>query len=95
MLSGLRAKYQPKLPQILEDLSNIEFEKKQETTSVSDQEQIKALFPNTFGRPLISGLNGKTRVASALKVGVVLSGGQAAGGDPARAVPALQDPADG
>ena len=79
-LQKLRAEFRPVLPKLLQNLHNIEFKKLKATSSIGDTEEIKALFPNTFGRPIIVGKEGKTREAKALRVGVVLSGGQASGG---------------
>ena len=54
--------------------------RKQETQSVADQEAIKALFPNTYGMPLIQFVEGEAAEFPAINVGVILSGGQAPGG---------------
>jgi pyrophosphate--fructose-6-phosphate 1-phosphotransferase len=52
------------------------------TSAVADVEKIKELFPNTFGQPIaefkLEGAQPKT--FAPMNVGVVLSGGQAAGG---------------
>ena len=50
------------------------------TQSVADQEAIKALFPNTYGMPLITFEAGEAVTLPAMNVGVILSGGQAPGG---------------
>jgi len=51
------------------------------TESVADQEKIKALFPNTYGKNEIIFEKGEnTSEARKLVVGVILSGGQAPGG---------------
>lgn len=50
------------------------------TQSVADQEAIKALFPNTYGMPLITFEAGEAVQLPAMNVGVILSGGQAPGG---------------
>ncbi len=50
------------------------------TQSVADQEAIKALFPNTYGMPLIQFVEGEAVNMPAINVGVILSGGQAPGG---------------
>ena len=50
------------------------------TQSVADQEAIKALFPNTYGMPLIKFVEGEAMDYPAINVGVILSGGQAPGG---------------
>ena len=51
------------------------------TESVADQEQIRALFPNTYGKNEITFVKGSnTSPAKKQVVGVILSGGQAPGG---------------
>ena len=46
-----RYKYQPKLPAMLRNgINEISVKEGKETTSVADQEKIKALFPNTYGK---------------------------------------------
>ncbi|MBS0629061.1 MAG: diphosphate--fructose-6-phosphate 1-phosphotransferase [Verrucomicrobia bacterium] len=79
-LQKLRAEYRPGLPKILRNLHHVRFEKGGPTSSVADQEDIRKEFPQTFGRPILNGKEGEVRKCSALKVGVVFSGGQAAGG---------------
>ncbi len=74
-----RAEYQPKLPKALRGaLKVVEGEP---TQSVADQEEVKKLFPNTYGMPYLKfepseGENSKKRI----NAGVILSGGQAPGG---------------
>ena len=77
-----RYKYQPKLPGMLRNgVKDICVNEGKETTSVSDQDKIKALFPNTYGKKEITFAKG-TNTADSKKhiVGVILSGGQAPGG---------------
>ena len=51
------------------------------TESVADQEAIKAMFPNTYGLPIVTfEKGGETKEYPAINVGVILSGGQAPGG---------------
>jgi pyrophosphate--fructose-6-phosphate 1-phosphotransferase len=52
------------------------------TQSVSDQETVKKLFPNTYAMPIITFAKGSNTILKRkiIKVGVVLSGGQAPGG---------------
>jgi pyrophosphate--fructose-6-phosphate 1-phosphotransferase len=74
-----RAKYQPKLPNALK--SNVKLVEGKNTESIADQNEIKALFPKTYGMPLISFEAGTEKAKySAVNVGVILSGGQAPGG---------------
>ena len=77
-----RYQYAPKLPGMLRNgISDICVNNGGATESVADQEKIKALFPNTYGKNEIVFQKGKN-TASAKKqvVGVILSGGQAPGG---------------
>ena len=50
------------------------------TQSVDNQEEIKKLFPNTYGMPLVEFVPAETETHKAMNVGVILSGGQAPGG---------------
>jgi pyrophosphate--fructose-6-phosphate 1-phosphotransferase len=52
-----RATYQPKLPKAL--LGSVKVKEGEATKSVADQEEIKALFPNTYGMPLIQLVEGE------------------------------------
>ena len=79
-LQKLRQKYVPHLPKILQNLHQISFEKSGSTSALKDAEEIKNLFPKTFGRPLIKGKEGGVRKPKSHRIGVVFSGGQAAGG---------------
>ena len=73
-----RAAYQPKLPQAL--LGPVKAVEGAPTQSVGNQEEIKALFPNTYGMPVIEFEAGEAQQLPAINVGVILSGGQAPGG---------------
>jgi len=74
-----RAAYQPKVPKTL--TGNVAVEEGAPTQSVSDEEAIKKLFPNTYGMPIIKFVpNDKTLGGKPINVGVILSGGQAPGG---------------
>ena len=74
-----RAAYQPKLPQALRGaLKAVEGAP---TQSVADQEEVKKLFPNTYGMPYLKFEPAEGAVAKkSLNAGVILSGGQAPGG---------------
>ena len=74
-----RAAYQPKLPKALRGaLKAVEGEP---TQSVADQEEVKKLFPNTYGMPYLKFEPAEGAVAKkSLNAGVILSGGQAPGG---------------
>ena len=77
-----RYQYSPKLPGMLRNgISDICVCSGGATESVADQEKIKALFPNTYGKNEITFQKGKnTSEARKQVVGVILSGGQAPGG---------------
>ena len=78
-LQSERAKYQPKLPNSLK--SSVKLVEGKKTQSVADQDEIKKLFPNTYGMPLITFEAGSVKKQyPAVNVGVILSGGQAPGG---------------
>ena len=77
-----RYRYQPKLPGMLRNgISEICVKVGNETQSVADQDKIKALFPNTYGKNEITFQKGQnTAPVRKQVVGVILSGGQAPGG---------------
>ena len=81
-LQTARYEYAPKLPGMLRNgIANICVKEGAETQSVADQEKIKALFPNTYGKKEITfEQGGNTSEAKKQVVGVILSGGQAPGG---------------
>ena len=75
-----RSNYQPKMPVALS--GNVRLSEGAATQSVADQEEIKKLFPNTYGLPVIT-MEPSAEAPAALpvmNVGVILSGGQAPGG---------------
>ena len=78
-LQKARYEYSPKLPGMLRNgISNICVKEGEETQSVADQEKIKALFPNTYGKKEITFQQGEnTSETKKQVVGVILSGGQA------------------
>ena len=81
-LQKARYSYAPKLPGMLRNgISEICVKDGAPTESVADQEKIKALFPNTYGKNEITFQKGaNTSTAKKQVVGVILSGGQAPGG---------------
>ena len=81
-LQKARYEYAPKLPGMLRNgIADICVKEGEETQSVADQEKIKALFPNTYGKNEITFEKGQnTSAAKKQVVGVILSGGQAPGG---------------
>ena len=81
-LQKARYSYNPKLPGMLRNgISEICVKDGAPTESVADQEKIKALFPNTYGKNEITFQKGaNTSTPKKQVVGVILSGGQAPGG---------------
>ncbi len=78
-LQKARAAYQPKLPIVL--TGAVKAVEGHATNSVADQEEIKKLFPNTYGLPeLRFEKSTNTQPSKPVNVGVILSGGQAPGG---------------
>ena len=75
-----RGNYQPKMPVALS--GNVRLAEGKATQSVADQEEIKKLFPNTYGLPVITmePSSEAPKAQPAINVGVILSGGQAPGG---------------
>jgi len=73
-----RAAYQPKLPKALQ--GPVVAVEGAATQSVGNQAEIKELFPNTYGMPVITFEAGAPVELPAFNVGIILSGGQAPGG---------------
>ncbi len=73
-----RSAYQPKLPKALQGA--VKVKEGAPTQSVDNQEEIKKLFPNTYGMPLVEFVPAEQATQKAINVGVILSGGQAPGG---------------
>ncbi|MDE6694167.1 MAG: diphosphate--fructose-6-phosphate 1-phosphotransferase [Muribaculaceae bacterium] len=79
-LQKARAAYLPKLPIALTS-GAVKVVEGKPTQSVADQEEIRHLFPNTYGMPeLTFDKNPNPTVGKPVNVGVILSGGQAPGG---------------
>ncbi|MBQ6051440.1 MAG: diphosphate--fructose-6-phosphate 1-phosphotransferase [Bacteroidaceae bacterium] len=77
-LQVARSAYQPKLPKAL--LGPVVAVEGAPTQSVGNQEEIKAMFPNTYGMPVITFEAGEQKAMEPFNVGIILSGGQAPGG---------------
>ncbi len=78
-----RGKFQPVLPSILKKgPAFVKPKLGKATKSVADQATVKKIFPNTYGLPAVSFVKGNNAAVckKAVRVGVVLSGGQAPGG---------------
>jgi len=81
-LQTARYGYKPKLPEILGGaIDDIAVEFGEPTEALSDKDELREIFKNTYGKPLALFKNGKNdKIRRELKVGVILSGGQAPGG---------------
>lgn len=77
-LEIIRAGYQPKLPPVFID--NVTIKEGEATESVSDQTEIRKIFANIYGMPLLTLVPGEKKEYPTINVGVILSGGQAPGG---------------
>jgi diphosphate-dependent phosphofructokinase len=80
-LQKARLKYKPQVPQVLKDVTKLVVKQGKPTQAVRDAEALKKLFSHTFGQPQIQLASDKQgKAAEPLRIGVVLSGGQAPGG---------------
>lgn len=78
-LQTARAAYKPKMPKAL--YGNVKIEEGAPTQSVANQDEVKKLFPNTYGMPTLKFVESSEKANHpAINVGVILSGGQAPGG---------------
>lgn len=77
-LQQARKAYLPKLPEALKGY--VKVKEGTPTNSVDNQEEIKKLFPNTYGMPIVEFEPSDVEAGQAMNVGVILSGGQAPGG---------------
>ena len=77
-LQKARAAYQPKLPKALQ--GPVKVVEGAATESVGNQAEIKELFPNTYGMPVVEFAEGGQPSSAEFNVGIILSGGQAPGG---------------
>lgn len=74
-----RAAYKPKVPAALK--GSVKAVDGEYTQSAADQDEIKVLFPNTYGMPIVTfEKSNDVKKLPAINVGVILSGGQAPGG---------------
>lgn len=73
-LEEARLKFQPPLPRQLHSVAIVEGK---QTESIGN---VSSYFPKTYGQPLLHFKEGERQEGRALRVGVLFSGGQAAGG---------------
>ena len=78
ILQKARMAYEPKLPVALQGA--VKVKEGAPTQSVDNQEEIKKLFPNTYGMPIVEFEPSETANNNKMNVGIILSGGQAPGG---------------
>ncbi len=78
VLQELRFAYVPLLPTELS--GPVQAVEGAPTESVGNQKEIRRMFPNTYGMPLVEFRQGHTPITTRMNVGVILSGGQAPGG---------------
>jgi pyrophosphate--fructose-6-phosphate 1-phosphotransferase len=81
-LQKTRYGYKPKLPGVLNcSVSDIAVETGTPTESLADREELRAIFTLSYGKPLVTFKSGKNeQLRREIKVGIILSGGQAPGG---------------
>ena len=77
-LQKARTAYIPKLPEALKGF--VKVKEGVPTESVDNQDEIKTLFPNTYGMPIVEFEPSEVESSQIMNVGVILSGGQAPGG---------------
>jgi len=81
-LEKARSAYKPKLPASLtQGINTLVMQKGNLTTAEADMDEIKQIFPNIYGAPVITFGSGNSEIDhKTMNVGVILSGGQAPGG---------------
>ena len=79
LLQKHRLEYQPPLPAILQDLKALSIQEYNHPQTPPNQ-FLEKVFPKTFRQPHLQIVKGPSQSHSALRVGFVFSGGQAAGG---------------
>jgi diphosphate-dependent phosphofructokinase len=78
-LQKARSGYKPILPSNL--MGSVKIMEGNTSEPESDKDEIKNLFPHTYGMPVLTfQSSGEPQQFSAIKVGIILSGGQAPGG---------------
>ena len=78
----VRYEYKPKLPAILAgEITDISLEFGEPTEAIADRDALKEIFKHSYGKPAaVFGRGRNDKIKRELKVGVILSGGQAPGG---------------
>ncbi|NGX62144.1 MAG: Pyrophosphate--fructose 6-phosphate 1-phosphotransferase [Chlamydiae bacterium] len=75
-----RNRYQPRIPKKLEEITSLRVEVEEAPILTKHPRELEEIFPKTFHQPLLKFSKAEEKSARPLKVGVVLSGGQAPGG---------------
>lgn len=73
-----RLLYKPKLPVSMRN--GVTLNEGEKTESVANHDEMQRLFPKTYGLPFVTFESGEEKKYPEINVGVILSGGQAAGG---------------
>lgn len=79
-LQQMRLQYKPALPKIFADIKRVHISLQKNNNKQSYAEPLQGMFPYTFDQSLAKFVVGEERECRSLKIGVVLSGGQAPGG---------------
>lgn len=81
-LQQARLLYQPRLPRLFQRIDLLSFQEEGGPTgAIAEVDRLRSLFPYLFGQPKLLAEKGEQRDHhQPLRIGVVLSGGQAAGG---------------
>ncbi|MEZ5314790.1 MAG: diphosphate--fructose-6-phosphate 1-phosphotransferase [Chlamydiales bacterium] len=79
-LEFARLNDKPSLPICLHNLSSMRAVAGRSTEAVGNQKEIKNLLPRTYGQPVLRFQQGKKKIQTPLRLGVVFSGGPAPGG---------------
>ena len=82
LLQKARYEYKPLVPELfLQELNSISIKNEEPSSSSVDNQEIKGIFPDIYGSPAVSFTQGyNPNATKPIKVGVLLSGGQAPGG---------------
>jgi len=82
VLQKIRYEYKPKLPAILAgEIADVAIEFGEKTEAVADRDALREIFKHSYGKPVaVFGRGRNDKISRELKVGVILSGGQAPGG---------------
>jgi diphosphate-dependent phosphofructokinase len=82
VLQKARYQYKPKLPLAIQgEVNDIVVKLGEPTEAIDNKEQVKLMFPHTYGKPIARFTKGNNSKANdKINVGVILSGGQAPGG---------------